>query len=123
MDLRNALDGQRWDEVPTAFLDLTCSPALLSADAFLAFLPLTCFEAWMNGERVVLEFTVYCLCPSTINRESSPSAKQRLEERAALMTPVQVQAIRSFVLFVVSCAKNGERFKRGVDLALDSIWR
>jgi hypothetical protein len=39
------------------------------------------------------------------------------------VTPAQVQAIRSFLLFVVSHAENGKWFKRFVDRALDSIWR
>jgi hypothetical protein len=73
LDLRKALGGQRKDEVPTAFPDL-----LRGLDD-------------LNDQRVVLEFTVYCLCPSTINGKPDLSGRRYLEERAAVMTPAQVQ--------------------------------
>lgn len=118
LDLRKALTGQRWDEVPTAFLDFTCSPTLLDAEAFQTFLPAYMLRGLddLNDERVVLEFTVYALCPEQ-------HAIDHVAQRAALMSPAQIQAIRSFLLFVVSRAKEGEWFKRFVDRALDSIWR
>jgi hypothetical protein len=120
LDLRKALAGQRWDEVPTAFLDFTCSPVLLDAEAFQAFLPAYMLRGLddLNDQRVVLEFTVYSLCP-----EQYPRNSDYVAQRAASVTPAQVQAIRSFLLFVVSHAKNGKWFKRFVDRALDSIWR
>lgn len=122
LDLRAGLNIKRWDEVPIPLLDFTCSPTLLTVEAYQAFLPAYMLRGLddLNDERVVLEFTVYSLCPSTIDRHPNLST---LEERAALMTPAQVEAIRSFLLFVTSHAKSGEWFKRGVDRALDSIWR
>ena len=37
--IREELRHTRWDEISTAFLDLTCSPTLLTPEAFHAFLP------------------------------------------------------------------------------------
>src|ERR1700733_9291914 len=64
-EIREALWHKRWDEVPTSLIDLTCSPTLLTPEAFRAFLPAYMLRALDNlmDERVVLEFTVYSLCP------------------------------------------------------------
>jgi hypothetical protein len=66
--LRRELLGMRWDEVPTAFVDdNSLSLALFEQRALVAFLP-----AWLirsvekfDGDNLVLEFTVYFLCPGT----------------------------------------------------------
>ena len=66
--MRRELPGKRWDEVPAAFVrDNSLSLALLEERALVAFLP-----AWLlrsvekfDRENLVLEFTVYFLCPGT----------------------------------------------------------
>jgi hypothetical protein len=66
--LRRELPGKRWDEVPTAFVDdNSLSLAFLEERALVAFLP-----AWLlrsvekfDDDNLVLEFTVYFLCPGT----------------------------------------------------------
>ena len=45
-----------------------------------------------------------------------------LRERASLMTPEQVQAIRCFLTFVAANAKDREWFRPIVDTALETIW-
>ncbi len=68
LPLRRELPGKRWDEVPAAFVeDNSLSLALLDEKALVAFLP-----AWLlrsvekfDRENLVLEFTVYFLCPGT----------------------------------------------------------
>jgi len=60
--------GKRWDEVPIAFVDNnSLSLPLLDKCALLAFLP-----AWLlrsvekfDQDNLVLEFTVYFLCPGS----------------------------------------------------------
>jgi hypothetical protein len=125
-EIREALWHKRWDEVPTSLIDLACSPTLLTPEAFRAFLPAYMLRALDNlmDERVVLEFTVYSLCPdpepdNEIAREVKVT---RLGERAKLMTPAQVEAIRSFLAFVAATAENREWFRPIVGAALDSIW-
>jgi hypothetical protein len=66
--LRHELPGKRWDEVSAAFVDNnSLSLALLEERALVAFLP-----AWLlrsvekfDGDNLVLEFTLYFLCPGT----------------------------------------------------------
>ncbi len=66
--LRRELRGKRWDEVPAAFVDdNSLSLALLEERALVAFLP-----AWLrhsvekfDRDNLVLEFTVYFLCPGS----------------------------------------------------------
>lgn len=59
---------KRWGDVPRAFLDFTCSPTLLTAAAFRAFLPAYMFRAIddLAGDSNVLEFTVYSLFSSHV---------------------------------------------------------
>jgi hypothetical protein len=66
--LRRELPGKRWDEVPGTFVDdNSLSLALLEERALVAFLP-----AWLlrsmekfDDDNLVLEFTVYFLCPGS----------------------------------------------------------
>jgi hypothetical protein len=50
-EIREALQGKRWDEIPAAFVDLTCSPALLTTEAGGAFLPAYLFRGLDDLER------------------------------------------------------------------------
>ena len=66
--LRRELPGRRWDEVSAAFVhDNSLSLALLDERALVAFLPawLFCSVEKFDGNNLVLEFTVYFLCPGT----------------------------------------------------------
>jgi len=97
LDLRKALSGQRWDEVPTAFLDFTCSPALLDAEAFQAFLPAYMLRGLddLKRERVVLEFTVYSLCPELHPRQMDyPDATCRVDDPRSGPSDQKLLALR-----------------------------
>jgi len=62
------LPGKRWDEVPAAFVDdNSLSLALLEERALVAFLPAWLLRsvAQFDRDNLVLEFTVYFLCPGT----------------------------------------------------------
>ncbi|MDP8988561.1 MAG: hypothetical protein M3N41_00580 [Acidobacteriota bacterium] len=66
--MRRELPGKRWDEVPGAFVDdNSLSLPLFEERALIAFLP-----AWLlrsvekfDDDNLVLEFTLYSLCPGT----------------------------------------------------------
>jgi hypothetical protein len=85
--LRRELPGKRWDEVPAAFVDdNSLSLALLEDKALVAFLP-----AWLlrsvekfDHDNLVLEFTVYFLCPGTRGEEWDD------EELAELVKPFDI---------------------------------
>ena len=64
--IREELRHKRWDEVPVTSLDLTYSPTLLTPEAFNAFLPAYLLRALddLSRHSVVVEFTVYSLCPN-----------------------------------------------------------
>ncbi len=125
-EIREALWHKRWDEVPTAFIDLTCSPTLLTPEAFRAFVAAYMIRGLddLIGDRVVLEFTVYSLCPDPEpDGETAKQVKEtRLRERAKLTSPAQVQAIRSFLTFAAANAKNREWFRPIINAALENIW-
>ena len=65
--LRRELPGKRWDEVPSAFVDHNVSLALLEERALVAFLPTWLIRSVekFDDNNLVLEFTVYFLCPGT----------------------------------------------------------
>jgi hypothetical protein len=46
--IREQLSHKRWDEISMAFLDLTCSPTLLTPEAFQASSRHICYEASMT---------------------------------------------------------------------------
>jgi hypothetical protein len=125
-EIREELCNKRWDEIPTAFLDQTCSPTLLTPEAFHAFVAAYMIRGLddLIGDRLVLEFTLYSLCPDLEpDDETAKQVKEtRLRERAKLMIPAQVQAIRSFLTFAAANAENRELFRPMVGAALDSIW-
>lgn len=137
-DLRKELRHKRWDEISAAFLDFTCSPTLLTPEAFQAFLPAYLHRALdhlsgdspddLGFDSVVVEFTVYCLCPSppakaqeaTVSRDDQVS---RLLERARLMSPAQIQAIRAFLVLVQENARNAEWYRPFIASALERVWQ
>jgi hypothetical protein len=114
-DIATELQRQRWDDVPAKFIDFTCSPVLLGPAAFQAFLPAYLLRALddLSQHSVVVEFTVYCLCPDVgdeteVDRDFQQAKLNLLRERAAKMTPAQTEAIRSFLKFVKDNAGDGE---------------
>jgi hypothetical protein len=129
--LRNELSPKRWDEVPTDFLDFTCSPNLLGPDAKRAFVPAYMLRALddLSGDRTVMEFTVYSLCPGDSEWDGRhPELFQGEDGLAELrglaqgMTTAQIQAIREFLLFVRDKASNGAWLRPFIDSALDKVW-
>lgn len=128
--IRESLRHQQWDQVPREFIEFTCSPVLLEPEAFSAFLPAYLLRALddLVGDNVVLELTVYSLCTDlpdeddfAPHEDSHPD--ELLLERAALMSPAQIAAIRAFLLFVVDHAARGDWFQQFVNPALESVWR
>jgi hypothetical protein len=130
-DIRDQVRDKRWDEIPTAFLDLTCGPTLLTPEALHAFLPAYLLRALdgLSQRTVVLEFTVYSLCPNDpeengLEEDASGDKKMnRLLEQARLMSPAQVQAICAFLQFVKEKANDGEWLQRFVTPALETVWQ
>jgi hypothetical protein len=108
-------DGTR---LPFAFLDYTCSPVLLTPEAFQAFLPAYLFRALddLSKYRTVLEFTVYSLTPGESNGRS-------LEERSRLMNPEQIKAIRAFLQYIQENAEDAKWFRPSITGALENVWR
>ena len=129
-DIREHLRHKRWDEISTAFLDSTCSPVLLTPEAFKAFLPAYLLRSLddLSLHRVVVEFTVYSLCPAK-PEENSPKmlvghedGLNRLLQRARLMSPLQIQTIRAFLAFVEENAGDAEWFRPFIEGALGEVW-
>jgi hypothetical protein len=128
--LREELGHKSWDQVSAAFLDLTCSPVLLTQEAFAAFLPAYMLRALddLSRQSVVLEFTVYSLCPGIPEagdeQAESNSERQlrRLLDRAWLMDRNQIQAIRSFLEFVQQNARAAEWFRPFIAGGLERVW-
>jgi hypothetical protein len=87
-EIREALRNKRWDQVPADFFDLTCSPTLLTPEAFHAFLPAYLLRAIndLNTPSILVEFSVYSLSPggdeddgddrSRLSRTPSPAVRQ-----------------------------------------------
>jgi hypothetical protein len=114
--IREELRHKRWDEISTTFLDFTSSPTLLTPEAFNAFLPAYLLRALDDLDRHS-EFTVYCLCPDNEDGVS------HLLQRARLMNPVQIQAIRAFLVFVQENAGDAEWFRPFITGALEKVWQ
>ncbi len=99
--LRRELPGKRWDEVPGAFVDdSSLSLALLEERALVAFLP-----AWLlrsvekfDGDNLVLEFTVYFLCPSAWGE---PGNDERLAKEAAPFDAAQRTLVGDFLKMIL----------------------
>lgn len=131
--IRDTLQRRSWDEIPPEFIDLTCSPTLLETEAFQSFLPAYLMRALgdLAGDNVVLEFTVYSLCPAGPGGDANPATRSHempsgdrlLIERARLMSHAQVAAIRAFLSFVMKHSANGRWFRTCVGASLETVWR
>lgn len=115
--IRN-LQDKSWDQGEPAFIDFTCCPVLLTPEAFRAFLPAYLLRALddLAGKTNVLEFTVYSLCPE--ETRDNP----RIGERARLMSPTQVSAIREFLLYAARHTAEAEYLQPFVSAGLETIW-
>ena len=130
-DIREELRHKRWNEVSIAFLDHTCSPTLLTPEAFNAYLPAYLLRALddLSRDSIVVEFTVYSLCPNDPDEDGlqahagSDYQMNRLFQVARFMTPAQVQAIRAFLMFVQENAGDGEWLGPFIKRALETVWR
>jgi len=81
--LRRELPGKRWDEVPGTFVDdNSLSLALLEERALVAFLPAWVLRSMEKFDRdnLVLEFTVYFLCPGSWGEDSNEERLAKLVE-------------------------------------------
>jgi hypothetical protein len=123
--ISEGLRHRSWDEVPGAFLDLTCSPVLLTPAAFQAFLPAYMLRGLddLAGESNVLEFTVYCLSPYSPGEDTSEYTHERIRACLALMSAEQILAICRFLLFVAGHARGADWLQDFIHPALVSIWR
>jgi len=83
----------------------------------------------LNRHSVVIEFTVYSLCPNGPEENSKEThvagedGMNRLLERAQLMNPDQIQAIRAFLVFVLENAGDAEWLRPFLTRALEQVWR
>jgi len=129
--IREELRHKRWDEISPAFVDFTCSPALLTPEAFNAFLPAYLLRALddLPEHCAVVEFTVYSLCPNQPEENGQDERRDyedgvnRLLQNARLMSPPQIQAIRGFLSFVQENAGNAEWLRPFIIDALKKVWR
>jgi len=130
-EIRDGLLHKRWDEISPAFIDRTCSPTLLTPEAFSAFVPAYLLRALddLREFSVVVEFTVYSLCPNEPDEDDpEPDITREKEvshclERARLMNAAQTQAIRNFLLFVQENAGYAKWFRPFVARTLEKVWR
>jgi hypothetical protein len=129
-DFRKEFRHKRWDEISNAFLDFTCSPVLLTPEAFTAFLPAYMLRALddLSPQAVVAELTIYSLCPNYLEENGEESSSNeykmnRLLQSAELMAPEQIQAIREFLVFMQENAGDGHVFRPIITSALERVWR
>jgi len=122
---RTALSEKSWDQIPRSFVTRTCSPALLTREAFVAFLPIYLLGALddLSEHNTVLEFTVYCLSPHAPREPHEvPKNSKRLRAYAKAMTNEQIQAVRHFLMYVGANASNSDWFKPFIQVAMDLVW-
>jgi hypothetical protein len=130
-EIRDGLLHKPWDEISPPFIDRTCSPMLLTPEAFTVFVPAYLLRALddLSEFSVVAEFTVYSLCPNEpdeddqapeITREKEAN---RLLKRVQSMKPEQIQAIRELLLFVRENTADAEGFQPIITRALEKVWR
>lgn len=105
IDLRQTLPGRSWDQIPTAFLEFNSgSLPLLQPKALVAFLP-----AWLlrsretlSDESVLAEFTMYFLCPSSLE---GGWHENEIEELVRLFNPAQRSVVCDFLTAILDNEK------------------
>ena len=118
LDISQGLRFKSWDQIPVEFLDFNCSPALLSTEAFLAFLPAYLMRGLEN--EILAEFTAYNLCPNP--EPDVPDINTGIEVRAALMNSEQIAAIRSFLVYVLASLAGSRLLREFIELGLSTVW-
>lgn len=107
--LRRELSGKRWDELsPEVLFHGSLGLALLEPSALIAFLPawlLRSFETSDQDDSMVLEFTLYFLCPGN---EDDGWAQGGIAQRVNFFNAEQRDAIADFLRFVMSWAERGD---------------
>jgi hypothetical protein len=120
--LRRELSGKRWDELSHEILfHGSIGLPLLETSALIAFLPawlLRSMETSDLDDPIVLEFTLYFLCPGN---EDDAWNEKSLSERIGLFNSGQRDAVADFLRFVVSSAE-GRDWKRLAEFGL-SWWQ
>jgi hypothetical protein len=116
------LSGKRWDELsPEVLFHGSIGLPLLEPGALIAFLPawlLRSLESSYLDDPIVLEFTLYFLCPGD---EDDGWDEEGIGERIGLFNSVQRDAVVDLLRFVVNWAE-GQDWKRRAELGL-SWWQ
>jgi hypothetical protein len=116
------LSGKRWDELsPEVLFHGSIGLPLLEPGALIAFLPawlLRSLESSYLDDPIVLEFTLYFLCPGD---EDDGWDEEGIGERIGLFNSVQRDAVADLLRFVVNWAE-GQDWKRRAEFGL-SWWQ
>jgi len=111
--LRRELSGKRWDELSLEVLfHGSIGLPLLAPAALIAFLPawlLRSMETSDLDDPIVLEFTLYFLCPGD---EDDGWDERRIAEAVGFFNSGQRDAVADFLHFVVNWAEGGDWKKR-----------
>lgn len=101
--LRRELSGKKWDQLsPDVLFHGSVGLPLLEPAALIAFLPawlLRSLEASDLNDPIVLEFTLYFLCPGV---EDDGCYEKRIAELVVLFNSGQRDAVAEFLRFVAN---------------------
>jgi hypothetical protein len=104
--LRRELSGKRWDELsPEVLFHGSIGLPLLEPSALIAFLPawlLRSMETSDLHDPLVLEFTLYFLCPGD---EEDGWDEKSIAENVSLFNSGQRDAVADFLRFVVNSTR------------------
>jgi hypothetical protein len=120
--LRRELSGKRWNELsPEVLFHGSIGLPLLEPRALIAFLPawlLRSMETSDLDDPIVLEFTLYFLCPGD---EDDGWDEKRIAKTVGFFNSSQRHAVADFLRFVVNWAKGGD-WKQRAEFGL-SWWQ
>jgi hypothetical protein len=120
--LRRELSGKRWGELlPEVLFHGSIGLPLLEASALIAFLPawlLRSMETSDLDDPIVLEFTLYFLCPGN---EDEGWNEKSIAERVGFFNSGQRDAVADLLRFIVNWAE-GRDWKRRAEFGL-SWWQ
>lgn len=126
-EISTALRSKRWDEIPASFVDETCSPRLLTSEAFAAFVPAYLLRVLddLSGDSIVLEFTVYSLSPYDWDGDAKKQERKiaHLLRVSKEMSAAQIQVVHNFLSFVSANAGKSEWLEPFISLAVETVWR
>ncbi|QOY91527.1 DUF6714 family protein [Paludibaculum fermentans] len=122
INLRRELSGKRWDELsPEVLFHGSIGLSLLEPSALIAFLPawlLRSIETSDVDDHVVLEFTMYFLCPGS---EDEGWDEKSIGETVGLFHSSQRAAVADFLRFVADWTE-GQDWKERAEFGL-SWWQ